>query len=255
MMSTNMKTEMVTSKAHNLSVANTLPLTLFLSLLLVCQPGKEVSAAPEAAASAATNTATALAAPQGNVVRYEAIPGSEARVDGTSTIHDWTVTNKLVRGFIEADVAFPESALKPAADTPKPKVEVSILVRALKSYDKKMDEIMLEHMEEPKFKKIEYKLVDLKPKGAAATGGKFTFDAVGALTVHGTTVTNTMAVTIEKLDGGKLKVTGSAPLKMTSFGVKPPAPALALGLIKTGDDIKVSFEWVTAQKVETPRAK
>jgi len=29
--------------------------------------------------------------------------------------------------------------------------------------------------------------------------------------------------------------------------MKPPAPALALGLIKTGDDVKLTIEWLTAR--------
>jgi hypothetical protein len=52
---------------------------------------------------------------------------------------------------------------------------------------------------------------------------------------------------MEGLEGNKLKFSGTNSLKMTDFGIKPPAPALALGLIKTGDDVKVSFEWVTGQ--------
>ena len=35
---------------------------------------------------------------------------------------------------------------------------------------------------------------------------------------------------------------------MTSYKVDPPAPKLALGLIKTGDDVKLVFEWVLAQR-------
>jgi len=38
---------------------------------------------------------------------------------------------------------------------------------------------------------------------------------------------------------------------MTDHGIKPPSPALAMGLIKTGDDVKVSLEWVLAKAVET----
>ena len=53
-----------------------------------------------------------------------------------------------------------------------------------------------------------------------------------------------MLVTVTHVDGGKLKVSGKTPLKMTDFGIKPPAPAVGLGLIKTGDEVKISFEWV-----------
>jgi hypothetical protein len=41
---------------------------------------------------------------------------------------------------------------------------------------------------------------------------------------------------------------------MTEFGIKPPAPAIGLGLIKTGDDVKITFEWMTARKEEKKTA-
>lgn len=182
-------------------------------------------------------------------VRYDAQPtGSKAKIEGTSTIHDWTMESAVIGGFMEVDPKFPESALTDPAAA-KPKVEAFMPVRSFKSYAKKMDEVMQEHMNEPKHKRIEYKLIELKPKSAAGATGALEFDAVGTLTINGTTRTNTMPVKIEKKDG-KIKVIGNTPLKMTDFGVKPPAPSiLGMSVIKTGDDIKVSVEWVVAPKV------
>jgi polyisoprenoid-binding protein YceI len=173
-------------------------------------------------------------------VTFDAQPGSRVRIEGTSSIHDWDMNGSIIGGKIEADAKFPE------AGADKAKVSTVIPVRTLKSYAPKMDQVMQEAMELTKFPRIEYQLVSLKPKSNA--GAKFEFDAVGALTVHGKTLTNTMPVTIEKMDGGKLKITGTTPLKMTDFGVPPPCPALAMGMIKTGDDIKVSIEWLVAPK-------
>jgi hypothetical protein len=39
---------------------------------------------------------------------------------------------------------------------------------------------------------------------------------------------------------------------MTDFKIEPPAPAIGLGLIKTGDDVKLSFEWLTVPKAAAP---
>ena len=68
-------------------------------------------------------------------------------------------------------------------------------------------------------------------------------------------VTNqiSMPVTMERQEGNKLLTKGSTTLKMTSFGMKPPAPKILLGMISTGDDVKVSFEWLT-QKAEATTA-
>lgn len=218
------------------------------------QAAEPAAPAPPAPPAAPAVTATTPAQPQAapapatGTVRYDAQPtGSKAKIEGTSTIHDWTMESSVIGGFMEVDANFPASALTDP-NAARPKVEVFLPVRAFKSYAKKMDEVMQEHMEEPKFKRIEYKLIELKPKSAPGTTGPLQFEAVGLLTIHGVTRTNTMPVTIEKLDG-KIKVTGKTPLKMTDFGVKPPAPTiLGMSPIKTGDDITVSFEWLTAQR-------
>jgi len=216
------------------------PIILLLVYPLVGQPGRGASAEAERAATPVA----------GSAVRYESQPGSLVQIDGTSNIHDWTVKGGIIKGFIEADAGFPESAAKPGAQTPK--VEVTIPVRTLKSTvlvgAKKMDEVMQEHMNMAKYPSIEYRLLELTPKAGAAAGKTLQFDAKGALTVSGVTRTNVMPVTLERLDNAKVKVAGSTNLKMTDFGIKPPAPTLALGLIKTGDDVKISIAWLTAQK-------
>ena len=236
-------------RTHNLCLTKSLPTALLLVLLLACKPARE--------APAQANTASAApATPQGSAVRYDAQPGGgKVKISGTSSIHDWDMESPVIGGFLEADAGFPESALKGGAAA-KPKVEVFIPVRSLKSYNKRMDEVYQEHMEEPKFKKMEYKLTELKPKGDAPKGGKCEFEAVGTLTVHGAAKALTMPVTIEKLevekDGKKvqqLKIVGTTPLKMSDFGVKPPNPTIpGVGSITTGDEIKVMLEWTPRQK-------
>ncbi len=238
-----------------------------LTLLLACKPAQQttveppeapeattavVPAAPEAAPAAPAAPATpAEAAPVAaatGTVRYDAQPtGSKCKMEGTSTIHDWTMESAVIGGFMEADANFPVSALTDA-QAAKPKVEIFMPVRSFKSSYKKMDEVMQDHMNESKHKRIEYKLTELKPKSPAGTTGAIQFDAVGELTINGTTKTMTMPVTIEKKEG-KMRVTGSAAVKMTDYGVKPPAPTiLGMPTIKTGDDLKITFDWVSAPK-------
>jgi len=197
-----------------------------------------VAAALLLAASAAAET-----------VRYEAQPtGSKMAMEGTSTIHDWTVRSPTINGFIEADANFPESALNDPTAA-KPVVQVFIPVDTLKSYAEAMDSVMQDHLNMEQYPRIEYRLTELKPRSAAGAAGPLKFDAVGILTVSGTTQTIIMPVTIERLDRTKLKVVGSMPLKMTDFDVTPPAPRiLGMPTIKTGDDIKISFEWLVEQK-------
>jgi polyisoprenoid-binding protein YceI len=182
-----------------------------------------------------------------DTVRYTPVPNSsKLRMDGTSTIHDWHADTDIIGGFMELEATFPDASGKSAPSAVKPKVEVKIPVRTLKSSGgKRMDAVMQEHMKFEQYKMIEYRVLELAPK-AGAPGQ---FDAIGALTIAGVTKTNTMPVTIERVENTRLKVKGTASVKMTDFGIKPPAPEIAgLSIIKTGDDVKLNFEWVTEPK-------
>ena len=203
--------------------------------------------------SLATLFATAAFAEVG--VRYEAAKaGSKCTIAGTSTLHDWTMDSSVISGYIEADEKFPESVLTDAT-TAKPKVSAIFPVRTFKSGKEPMDKRMQDEMNTTKFMKIEYRLIELKPKSKAGATGKLEFDAVGALTIIGNTVTNTMPVTIEK-KGTNIVVIGSAPIKMTDYKMKPPViTLLGIPTMSVGDDLKITFEWQLSKKVLSAPAK
>jgi polyisoprenoid-binding protein YceI len=175
------------------------------------------------------------------MVKYTSQPGSTVKMEGTSTVHDWATIGTVIGGSMELDAAF-DADLKTVKQSPK--VEVVIPVRSLKSQvtpgGPRMDQVMQEHMNMKQFPRIEYKLAELTSKD-----GKL--EAKGALTVSGVTKTVTMPVTFTRVDGGKIKVTGSTTVKMTEYSIKPPNPEFAGVGIKTGDDVKITFEWLTAK--------
>ena len=174
------------------------------------------------------------------------------RIEGTSNIHDWQVESPIIGGMMEVGPNFP---LEPGqAATPgkvEAKAEVFIQVRMLKSIEKdgkpymdSMDAVMWEHMRETENKKIVYRLSELTLKEAAkAKDAPYLFEAKGDLAVAGVTNKITMTVSVLPLGEKKLKITGTTSLKMTDFKIEPPSPKLAMGLIKTGDDVKLIFEW------------
>jgi polyisoprenoid-binding protein YceI len=174
--------------------------------------------------------------------------GSSLKIDGSSNIHAWTAQTTVIGGRMDLDSNFP---LDPSKEPPKdlkvkPFVEVTIPVRQLQSSGKApMDSVMHEHMKADEFPRIKYSLIEMTSKGKTNTGLLFT--AKGALTVAGVTKTNEFDVVISKVDD-KIKVSGVTDLKMTDFGISPPAPKIALGAIKTADDVKITFEWLTAPK-------
>jgi polyisoprenoid-binding protein YceI len=179
-------------------------------------------------------------------VRYQASPGSKFKIDGTSTVHDWTVECGIAAGFIEFESDAVLDPAKPVNGEVKAKVEVTIGARNLKSGKKAMDDFMHEALKVKDNPQIKYVLKELKAQDRKA-GEPLKFDSKGDLTVAGVTKPIDMVVTLTP-EGNKLKATGSKQLKMTDFGMKPPAPALGLGLIKTADEVTVTFEWLTTKK-------
>ena len=195
------------------------------------------------------------------------------RIEGTSNIHDWQCESPIIGGKMEVGPNFP---LEPGqAVTPgkvEAKADVFIQVRSLKSIEKdgqpysdSMDNVMWEHMratEDPTIKtvpypKIEYHLTELTLKEAAkAKDAPYVFVAKGDLAVAGVTNKITLTVNVLPLGEKKLKITGTTNLKMTDFKIEPPAPKIALGMIKTGDDVKLIFEWrLSPPKTPAPAAK
>ena len=203
-----------------------------------------------------------LCSARAEVVRYQGqAGGSKVQINGTSTIHEWMVEGKIITGGIEFDSsALPASGATPdlnlAALKANPKVEATILVRTLKSANPTMDNVMYQHMKMVQFPKIEYRMTAWTLKEAPKTpGAPAQFDTTGELTIAGVKRTVKMPVTINSAEKDHLKVKGQTDLKMTDFGIQPPAPSLGLGLVKTGDDVKISFEWNTALKPAATAAK
>jgi len=193
---------------------------------------------------------------------YAARSGGKMRIEGTSNIHDWQVESPFIGGMLQVGPGFPRE-LGQAATPGKveAKADVFVQVRSLKSLEKdgkpysdKMDEVMWEHLKEPENKRIVYHLTELTLKEAAkAKDAPYVFDAKGDLAVAGTTKPIAMVVNVLPLADNKLKVTGTVTLKMTDFKVEPPSPKIALGFIKTGDEVKLIFVWMLAQP-KTPAA-
>ncbi len=190
---------------------------------------------------------TAAASAQ-TLVRYESQPGSKMRMDGTSTIHDWHAESQLIGGFIELDAGLLDAPEKAKPGKVAAKGETFVAVRSLKcSSGTAMDGVMREAMKEKENPRIVFKLAELSFKDAKGTD--VNFDAKGSLTVSGVTKDVMFPVTlVRRVDQSRVTFVGTAAMKMTDFKITPPAPTAAGGLIKTGDDVKLTFEWAVAKK-------
>ena len=198
--------------------------------------------------------------------RLSAKSGSKIRIEGTSNIHDWQVEGTLIGGSMEVGPSFP---VEPGQAATPGKVQAtataSVTVALLKSvkedgrpYDDTMDEVMCEHLRAKDHPTIFFYLKELVLKEPAKSKSEpYLFDAKGNLVVAGVTNTIAMPVRILPLGGGKLKISGAVSVKMTDFKVEPPSPKILLNLIKTGDEVKLIFDWMVGQRkpAATPAGK
>jgi hypothetical protein len=186
-----------------------------------------------------------------NWVAFNASPtGSRVKIDGTSTLHAWTMESQLVSGKLEFEPGFQlDSALKPGKI--QVRGQISMPVRQFKSTKDSMDQVMQQAMKSDQFPKIEFRVTELELKESPkAAEGLFQFDSKGELIIAGVTNKISMPVTILRVSPVRIKVSGSTNLKMTAYGITPPAPKLAAGALTTGDDVKITFDWVATQRSE-----
>jgi YceI-like domain len=194
--------------------------------------------------------------------RLGPLPGSKVRIEGTSSIHDWQVESALIGGSLEVGPEFPTEpsrAVKPGkmnvtADVFIPAHSLKSIEKDGRPYSDSMDDIMYGKLLAPEHPRIAFHLDELVLKEApATTNAPYAFEATGDLAVAGKTNKVTLPVDVMPLGNRKLKISGHTAVKMTDFGIQPPAPAVALGLIKTGDEVKLSFEWMVGPR--TPDGK
>jgi RNA polymerase sigma factor (sigma-70 family) len=188
--------------------------------------------------------------------RFASRSGSRIRIEGTSNIHDWQVEGSVIGGFLEVGAGFPvEQGQDLGLGPVEARAEAFIPVRSLKSVEKdgrpysdKMDEIMYESLKVQQDPRLTFSLRAMSLKGITNKYDalQYEYEAHGELVVAGLTNRVVMPVSVLPMGGGRLKISGETGLKMTSFQIVPPSPKIALGLIKTGDDVTVRFDWLVA---------
>jgi hypothetical protein len=199
------------------------------------------------------------------MTRFYARSGSKMRIEGTATaIHThWAVESPLIGGWLEVGPGFP--AEPGQAATPGPidaKGEVFIMVRSLKSveddgkpYSDAMDRIMYEHLRaaDDARARITFHLTSLTLKEPAKSKDTpYVFEAKGDLAVTGVTNKIDMLVNVLPLPDKRVKISGTTAVKMTDYKISPPAPVGIL--LKTGDEVKLVFEWMVAPRTSPTAA-
>ena len=209
--------------------------------------------------SSPVNGVSANVFPVTALTRYEAKPGSKVRIEGISTRSDWQIESTLISGFLEVGSNFPTTpgqSAKPGKV--EARAEAFVQIRSLKSIEKggrpfsdEMDKIMYEklHAQDDARAKITYRLTELVLSETPKNNNEpYVFDSKGELVVAGVTNAIAMPVAILPSGGNKLKISGAISVKMTDYKIQPPALKLSFGPLKTGDEVKLVFEWIVAEK-------
>lgn len=193
-----------------------------------------------------------LALPARAQTHYGGVPGvSSVKVDGTSTLHDWEMEGKMIGGSMEFG---PDVKLDASLPDGKVAVKAHAIIPVLTIHSKAehspeiMDGLMQKALKADTFPRIEYTLTEMTSKGPHEAGKPLNFDATGNLVIAGATNQVSFPVTIDASDPAKIKVSATVPIKMTAYGVDPPAPNIGLGLMRCGDDVKIIIDWTLKKR-------
>lgn len=153
------------------------------------------------------------------------VSGSELKVDGGSTLHDWHMTTTAVKG--EGVFTIEGGQFKGASS-----LVVSFLAESLKSGTSGLDKNAYKALKTDQHKEIKFTLKSLSGSGTS-------FTANGELSIGGTTKSVSFPVKLTA-NGGKYLFEGSLKTKLTFFSITPPTALM--GTVKTDDDITLSFK-------------
>ena len=155
-------------------------------------------------------------------------------ISGTSTMHPYTVSTKVLKvSAAIASAADAQALLQPGA---LQGFELQIPVNTFTSDKDGLTKQMFKAMKADKHPTITFRLNDYTVEPAA---GDMTVKPTGTLTVAGVERPIDMVLDV-KVQAGILQVRGTRELLMTEFGIKPPT--MFMGMLKTDDKVTIKFE-------------
>ena len=178
---------------------------------------------------------------QNSLTTYSVAENSQLRVEGTSTIHDWTCKAHSVTGTVEM-----ESNLDASFDivgTP-----IVVPVAGLDCDNGTMNKKMLKALGSKGSPNILFELDDAVISTDQAENPTHVI-VDGWLMIAGrTNRIQATGISISRVSEG-LEFSGSFKLLMSDFGVKPPTALL--GTIRTGDQVEIHFNLLVSEEKES----
>jgi polyisoprenoid-binding protein YceI len=155
-------------------------------------------------------------------------PESSVSVAGTSNRNDWTVYAPQLEGTLRLQGSGAAMAVSSA--------DIRIHTPAIES----RNSVIMDRLMHSALKTAEHPYIVFSLNQAVSVRGAAPVAAKGKLTVAGVTRDIDMTVRAERLADGRIKVSGSYPMKMTDYEITPPTAMF--GQLRTADAVTVHFE-------------
>lgn len=163
---------------------------------------------------------------------YKIVPKiSGVKIEGTSSIHAWVSTSDQVNG---------DMVLVSDAKSGKQihSLVLKVSVKSIKSGKGLMDSKTYDAFDSDKHPLITFQLTDVSQ--FKLTGKDVDATVTGTLNMAGFTKKINIKSSGKTLSDGSIQFTGSVPLKMSDFKMKPPTAMM--GALKTGDAVIIKFD-------------
>jgi len=145
---------------------------------------------------------------------------SKLTIDGTSTIHDWTVLANSMTGSVRAEEGIPKTI----------EFEVSV-AEIISERGATMDKKMHDALKKEEHPNISFNLTEVKNST----------NLMGKLNVAGEEKTVEIPVKMDT-DDASLKISGEYAITLQDYGIEPPTAMF--GQIIVGNDVTVKFDLV-----------
>jgi polyisoprenoid-binding protein YceI len=116
-----------------------------------------------------------------------------------------------------------------------------------------MDQQVQAVMEASRYPRITFRLGQLILR-ESTNSAALQFSSQGTLEMHGRKTQIDLPVSIAEQSVNRLKVRGSAAVRMSDFGILPPPVLLSGEPDLAEDEVAVSFEWIVQRSSTTPPA-
>jgi hypothetical protein len=163
--------------------------------------------------------------------QYKVGEQSTFLVDGTSTLHDWTMKTTAIRG--EGHLKVEDGKIQSIHD-----LNIQLQAESLKSGKNAMDKNAHEALKSEEHPTISFKFSSLRINKQMPNATSML--ARGILTIAGKSRAEDIEVICKTDANGRLSCSGTKEINMRDYSVEPPS--FMFGKVTTGEEITISFD-------------